>query len=109
MAALMLVMTMSKTRAIPRAYALNPYAFGRAPVTQWVIPALGSTRDLELAKVQHWACLALSRAHDPGRARRVSGRFGFSVQRWSEYTTGQAWPTERGWAAVTVEVLWLRS
>lgn len=97
------LMTISTTRAIPRAYAHNPHAFGRARVESWAIPLNGSQHDLQLAQAQHDLCLRLARRHDPRRARRVSQRFGFSVQRWSEYTLGRAWFTPAAWAAAVTE------
>lgn len=99
------VVTVSKTRAVPRDYSDNPHAFGRRPVTAWAVPEQGTEQDLVLAIAQHQTLLELYRHHDSTRARRVSQRFGFSVQRWSEYTLGKAWFTHAAWAAAVSELL----
>jgi hypothetical protein len=65
------------------------------------MPAMGSVTEQAVAIAQHSAALVIHRRGDASAARRVSERFGFSVQTWSDYLLGKSWMTASGFAAAT--------
>jgi hypothetical protein len=97
---------MSAPRPKPRDYVDQPLLFGRSREIRWIIPPVaGSDAEQVLAMTQHAAALAIHHRGDTTAARRVSARFGFSVQTWSDYLLGKSWMAVPGFAAATALLL----
>lgn len=56
---------------------------------------------MAVARVQHEAALVAYRMRDRSLARRLGGRFGFSVKTWSDHCLGKRWASPKTWAALT--------
>lgn len=98
-------MTHSRHRANPRDYLTVPALFGRSDAGEWLPAPMGDDVALAIAQVQHQVALAIDQRRDPSAARRITNRFGFSVQSWSDYTLGKAWMTPASWAAASTLLL----
>lgn len=83
----------------PRDYLVDPWEFGVRVDVEIRLPAGGDARSRAVAEVQHLLACRVRRLGDRGAAARVSLRFGFSKQHWSNCLLGHAWMGETGMAA----------
>lgn len=75
----------------PRDYFSEPADFGRDDTTRSVLPPDGDQRSGDVALVQHQLVFAMGYPRDRATTKRVTKRFGFSKQHWSDCLLGKAW------------------
>ena len=83
----------------PRDYLVDPWLFGLRPDTPARTASGGDPRSRAVAEVQHQLAYRLRLQDDRHAAARVTQRFGFSKQQWSNCLLGRTWMGETGMAA----------
>jgi hypothetical protein len=92
-------------KLIPRAYCVNPYAFGVRADAAFHVPPRGDAVCAAIARVQHELALRWHAAGLDGCGSQAARDFGFSSSTFSRTLLGERWMGERVMAAVVYRLL----